>query len=92
MSEVVKESEAVNESQAVGNDETPAVGPGGRFFQTLDPSEPIPDPYSLPLEDINMVFPRLFQEDAIWPYFDTSDSEATQRAEEIIRRLSARRG
>lgn len=31
---------------------------------------PIPDPYSLPLEDINVLQPRLFQEDAIWPYFE----------------------
>jgi hypothetical protein len=31
-------------------------------------------------------------EDVIWPYFDTTDPKATQRAEEIGRQLSLRRG
>ena len=29
----------------------------------------IPDPYELPLEDINPVSPRLFSEDKLWDYF-----------------------
>ncbi len=33
------------------------------------PEAPIPDPYDLPLEEINMVSPRLFQENRIWDYF-----------------------
>ncbi|MEJ2088173.1 MAG: cytochrome P450 [Gammaproteobacteria bacterium] len=31
---------------------------------------PIPDPYEVPLEEINMANPRLFQEDRIWGYFE----------------------
>jgi len=62
-------SEATTSETTTSEPAEPA-GRGGRFYQTLDPAEPIPDPYSLPLEDINMVFPRLFQEDAIWPYFE----------------------
>jgi hypothetical protein len=31
-------------------------------------------------------------EDVVWPYFDTTDPEATQRAEEIARQLASRRG
>jgi len=31
-------------------------------------------------------------EDVIWPYFDTTDPKETERAEEIVRQLSPRRG
>ncbi len=30
----------------------------------------IPDPYAIPLSDIDMAQPRLFKADAIWPYFE----------------------
>ena len=67
-------NETTNETAA--SETAEPAGRGGRFYQTLDPAEPIPDPYSLPIEDINMVYPRLFQEDAIWPYFERLRREA----------------
>ncbi len=30
----------------------------------------IPDPYSIPLEELNVVQPRLFQNDVMWAYFE----------------------
>jgi len=30
----------------------------------------IPDPYSIPLADLNVAQPELFQADAMWPYFE----------------------
>ncbi|MFP6809311.1 MAG: cytochrome P450 [Pseudomonadales bacterium] len=41
---------------------------------TTDVTE-IPDPYSIPLEDINVVQPRLFQNDAHWTYFERLRNE-----------------
>ena len=35
-----------------------------------------PDPYSMPLEDINVSRPRLFEDDAMWPYFARLRKEA----------------
>ncbi len=53
-------------TQGTGN-ERPAgmVRPG--FYDDL-PKE-IPDPYTLPLEKINPIWPRLFQENRMWEYF-----------------------
>jgi cytochrome P450 len=34
------------------------------------PLDPIPDPCDVPLDEINMVNPRLFREDRIWGYFE----------------------
>jgi cytochrome P450 len=36
----------------------------------------IPDPYSIPLADINVVQAKLFQRDAMWPYFERLRKEA----------------
>ena len=38
--------------------------------QTAAPDSDIPDPYSIPLESINVAQPRLFQNDAHWAYFE----------------------
>jgi cytochrome P450 len=34
------------------------------------PIEAIPDPFEMPLEELNPVSPRLFQEDKMWGYFE----------------------
>ncbi len=34
------------------------------------PADQIPDPYSLPLEDVNPLQARLFEHDALWGYFE----------------------
>ena len=44
-------------------------------FVPFDTENEIPDPYDLPLEEINMVNPRLFAEDKIWPYFERLRNE-----------------
>ena len=36
----------------------------------------IPDAYSVPLDDIDVGNPKLFQQDAIWPYFERLRKEA----------------
>ena len=52
--------------------------------EALEPrSEEIPDAYSLPLEEINVVSPRLFQEDKIWPYFERLRDEDPVHFNEI---------
>lgn len=38
-------------------------------------STEIPDPYSIPLEELNVVQPRLFQNDAHWAYFERLRNE-----------------
>ncbi len=38
--------------------------------RTLDTRVQIPDPYSLPLDQINVAQPELFQNDAHWSYFE----------------------
>ncbi|MBY0569636.1 MAG: cytochrome P450 [Hyphomonadaceae bacterium] len=35
-----------------------------------------PDPYSIPLEDFNVARPRLFRDDAMWPFFARLRKEA----------------
>ena len=30
----------------------------------------VPDPYTIPLEDIDLSDPHIFQQDAHWDYFD----------------------
>jgi cytochrome P450 len=37
--------------------------------------DPIPDPYDMPLEELNPVQPRLFQEDKMWGYFERLRNE-----------------
>ena len=37
--------------------------------------EPIPDAYAIPLDEIDMIQPRLFQEDRIWEYFERLRAE-----------------
>ena len=36
---------------------------------------PIPDPYSIPLEKIDMIQPHLFKENRIWEYFERLRAE-----------------
>lgn len=36
----------------------------------INTSNEIPDPYSIPLEQLNVAQPRLFQQDAHWAYFE----------------------
>jgi len=57
-------SEAVNSEE---NQEEISRRPGQIFF---DKGGEIPDPYDVPLEEINMVHPRMFQENKIWGYFE----------------------
>jgi len=40
------------------------------------PNTDIPDPYSIPLADLNVIQAKLFQCDAIWPYFERLRKEA----------------
>jgi cytochrome P450 len=47
------------------------------------PVEPIPDPYDIPLEEINVVNPRLFQEDRMWGYFERLRKEDPVHFNEI---------
>jgi cytochrome P450 len=57
-------SEAVNTEQA---DEQESTRPGQFNF---DKGGEIPDPYEVPLEEINVVNPRLFQENKMWGFFE----------------------
>ena len=41
----------------------------------IDMTSPIPDPYSIPLEAINPINPRLFAENKMWGYFERLRSE-----------------
>ena len=45
----------------------------------------IPDPYSIPLDEINMISPRLFQEDKIWAYFERLRKEDPVHFNELER-------
>ncbi len=60
----------MSESAIAPQPTTEESGRGGRFYVDLKDGEPIPNAYDVPLDEINMVFPRLFQEDAIWSYFE----------------------
>jgi cytochrome P450 len=46
------------------------------YAPIIDPSDARAAAYALPLEDINMVQPGLFQADAQWPYFERLRKEA----------------
>ncbi len=47
------------------------------------PQEAIPDPYEIPLEDINPVSPRLFQDNKMWGYFERLRKEDPVHFNEI---------
>ncbi len=63
-------SEAVESD--VGAKEEPLRRPGLIAFNM---EGEIPDPYDLPIEEINMVNPRLFAENRIWDYFERLRNE-----------------
>jgi cytochrome P450 len=62
-------SEAVN-TESVEEQENRRPG---QF--NFDKGGEIPDPYDVPLEDINVVNPRLFQENKMWGYFERLRNE-----------------
>ncbi|MFV2090155.1 MAG: hypothetical protein ACC642_05840, partial [Pseudomonadales bacterium] len=47
------------------------------------PVDPIPDPYSIALDEINMINPRMFQEDRLWGYFERLRQEDPVHFNEI---------
>ena len=49
---------------------------GNTIRQPIAPPPMPADPYSLPLEDINVSDPLLFENDLIWPYFERLRNEA----------------
>ncbi len=50
-----------------GSEQTESTSRASVFFETHDV---LPDPETMPLEDINMLSPQMFQENAVWPYFE----------------------
>ncbi|MEZ5559910.1 MAG: cytochrome P450 [Pseudomonadales bacterium] len=58
-------SEATQHYDEARGEKPKVLRPG---FNDNLPAE-IPDPYSIPLEDINPIWPRLFQENKMWGFF-----------------------
>lgn len=54
-------------SEATSTDNTEQAAKSNVLFQT---HEVLPDPETMPIEDINMLSPQMFQENAIWLYFE----------------------
>ena len=63
-------SEAVSVPRKLNEDALKRPGMAG-----IDMVNPIPDPYSIPLEEINPINPRLFAENKQWGYFERLRNE-----------------